>query len=87
MSETSGEKESFMSDPLKDLIAILKEGNIGILFWVCPKGCNGRVGWTEKDKPHPIATCEVCGMTNRPASPVQPSNLSASPNSSAEDGK
>ena len=53
-----------VSDPLKELCDFLEKNKIGILFWTCPKGCQGRVIWTDKDKPKPIATCQVCGMTN-----------------------
>jgi DNA repair exonuclease SbcCD ATPase subunit len=52
-------------NPVKELTDYLTKNKIGVLFWTCPKGCHGQVEWTEKDKPHPLATCKVCGMTNK----------------------
>jgi hypothetical protein len=47
-----------------DLIESMKITKTGFLFWTCPNGCRGIVDWHQEDDKH-IATCRVCGMTNR----------------------
>lgn len=51
-----------MSDVLKELCDLLRENKIKVYFWVCPKGCDGRVKWTPDCSD---ATCEVCGYTRK----------------------
>lgn len=47
-------------DLLKELIEYEKRGG-KILFWTCPKGCQGYVEWSGN-----IATCKTCGEKSRP---------------------
>ena len=50
--------EALLDDPVKELCDLLREMNMRVVFWVCPKGCRGRVTWNA-DKTD--AKCEVCG--------------------------
>ncbi len=44
-------------DPIRDLVNLLEECGAVPRFWVCPRGCRGRVVWSGSDE----AVCAVCG--------------------------
>lgn len=52
--------QKLQSDPIKDLCALLKENNMGFVFWVCDNPEHRRVTWEHK-KEGSVATCDVCG--------------------------
>jgi hypothetical protein len=51
---------------IDELCEAIKESGARVVFWVCPKGCNGRVTWNHS-KPKSVATCQVCGCTSEDA--------------------
>lgn len=41
-----------------DLVEILRESNVRVVFYVCADGCQGRIEWTKDCRD---AKCMVCG--------------------------
>lgn len=45
-------------DAVKELCDILREGKVRVVFWVCPRDCQGRVEWSNNCTE---AECKTCG--------------------------
>lgn len=68
-----------MSEPEKrdtwqELCDLIEEAGLRVVFWTCPKGCNGMVKWHHEGGRGPDAkpggkstpTCQTCGETGAP---------------------
>lgn len=69
------------TDWLSDLTDLLRECGAVPHFWVCPKGCRGRVVWAEGCSD---ATCMVCG-TKRSDNSVMSDKSGGTTNSATPD--
>ena len=68
MSDKPTEKKDTRDTSLMDALFEYERKGGKILFWVCPKGCDGYVTWVKTDAGH-IATCETCKQSSQPMQP------------------
>jgi hypothetical protein len=54
-----------VSDSFSQLMDLLSEaeraGKLKVVFWVCPKGCQGFVDWSKNDAGLSVPKCRECG--------------------------